>query len=193
MRRVTGGAATTSTTTNDKEVGPERAKVKEALRRLLPLSEPALPAAAADPEHTQERQKATPGALRRDEVMTMPTTPNTHSDEVAEIIAGFAAQMSDPAGPFAMVVRFQVQTDAHQRVQAAFATARPLTLAEHGARLFEVHRDPQDITRFVIYECWDSLGDLEAHLRSKHVALLRRVIDAALAGVPQFQVLVPVA
>jgi|SRR5882672_573052 len=81
-----------------------------------------------------------------------------------------------------MVLRFQVQAGPQQRVRAALAAARPLTLTEPGTRLFEANRDAEDATRFVIYERWDSLRDLDKHLRTLHVAALRSMA-------PDFKVL----
>jgi len=43
---------------------------------------------------------------------------------------------------------------------------------------------------FVMFEQWRSLADLEAHLRTEHVAELRATLDKLLVGSPEFEVLV---
>jgi quinol monooxygenase YgiN len=115
------------------------------------------------------------------------------TDDVASIIGAFGAQLAGTSGSLALMVRFGVQEADVPRVQAGFAAIRTPTLAESGCLRFELNREARNPARFVVYERWRSLADLEAHLRTSYVAELRRQLDAVIVGVPEFHVLLPEA
>jgi quinol monooxygenase YgiN len=48
-----------------------------------------------------------------------------------------------------------------------------------------------DPTRYVVYERWQSLADLEAHLRTPHTTSLIAALTETLVGTPDFRVLTP--
>jgi quinol monooxygenase YgiN len=110
-------------------------------------------------------------------------------DDVAAIIAAFRTELADPAKPFALLVRFAVEATGAQRIATAFAEATPLTLMEAGCRSFHPNREARNPNRFVVYERWQSLADLEAHLRMDYIHKLRGVINELIVGAPEFHVL----
>jgi len=112
-------------------------------------------------------------------------------DAVSSIIAHFGVQLEDPAKPFALLVHLRFREGTQDAVSAAFARARPLSLADKGVLAYHLNQDPKDTSRFVVYERWASLADLEAHLRTPHVTTLREEFDAMIVGTPDFHVLVP--
>jgi quinol monooxygenase YgiN len=112
-------------------------------------------------------------------------------DEVSAMIGRFAADLSDPAKPLSLIVRFQVSEGAQELVEAAFATASEKTRHESGVLSFDLNMEARDATRFVVYERWKSLADLEAHLRTDYIAKLRMELDKLIVGTPEFHVLVP--
>ena len=113
------------------------------------------------------------------------------SDDVATIISSFAAALENPRKPLALLAEFHVRQGTQDLVEAAFADAREPTAAEPGVIVFELHRERGEPTRFVVYERWRSLGDLEAHLRTPYIRTLRRLLDGLIVGVPEFRVLTP--
>jgi quinol monooxygenase YgiN len=115
----------------------------------------------------------------------------TAADEVAVIIAAFAAQVGDRHRPLALIVRFRVRTGAGKRIEEAFAQASAHTAGEAGAMSYQLHREPDNPDAFLVYERWRSLDDLEAHLRMPYIAALRAKIDAVMEGEPKFQVVLP--
>jgi quinol monooxygenase YgiN/uncharacterized protein YndB with AHSA1/START domain len=112
-------------------------------------------------------------------------------DEISGIVQSFRAELRDPTQPLALMVRFEVRPAEGDRIEAEFARALPHTLGEAGCLLFEVSREATRSNRFVVYERWRSLADLEAHLRTASVLSLRAQIAAALVGPPEFNVLTP--
>jgi quinol monooxygenase YgiN len=114
-------------------------------------------------------------------------------DEVAAIIQSFRTELHDPAQPLALLVRFEVDDADGEKVVAAFAAAKPLTLKEPGCIAFHLNRHPRDPGRFAVYEQWRNLADLEAHLRTDYILKLRAELDILIVGAPEFQVLLPAA
>jgi len=105
----------------------------------------------------------------------------------------FRTELRDPAEPLSLLVRFEVRKTDAAKVEAAFGQAISSTLKESGCRAFHLNRDARDSSRFVVYEQWHSLADLEAHLRTDYISRLRAELDDLMVGAPQFQVLVPAA
>lgn len=115
------------------------------------------------------------------------------TDEVGIIIAGFAAQLADPTKPLALLVRFTVADGTQAAVEAAFAAASGDTAREAGVLTYQLLREAAEPTRFVVYEHWRSLADLEAHLRTPYITRLRDRFTRLIIGEPEFRVLVPSA
>jgi quinol monooxygenase YgiN len=115
------------------------------------------------------------------------------NDDVAAIIEAFRTQLHDPVNSLSLLVRFEVAERDGEAVVAAFEQAKSRTLNERGCFVFELNRDPRGPGRFVVYERWRSLTDLEEHLRTDYVAELRSVFNRLILGEPEFQVLLPAA
>ncbi len=118
-------------------------------------------------------------------------TTTSDLDDVSTIVAAFETKLGNRTIPFAMIARFQVTEDAVARVERAFEKAVPLTRREPGVLAYRPHRDPAVTAGFVVYECWKSLDDLHAHLRTPYIVELRQEIEAAMTGAPEFNLLRP--
>ncbi len=115
------------------------------------------------------------------------------NDDRAAILQAFKAELRNPAEPLSLLVRFTVKEADGNKVEAAFGHARALTLREPGCRAYDLNRDPRDPGRFVVYERWQSLADLEAHFRKEYFSTLRSEFNELITGTPEFQVLLPAA
>jgi quinol monooxygenase YgiN len=115
----------------------------------------------------------------------------TAIDEVGGIIAAFAAELGDCHLPLALIVRFRVRKGAGLGIEKAFADASLGTAREAGALAYQLHRETDNPDAFVVYERWQSLEDLEAHLRTTYIAALRAKIDAVIEGQPNFHLMLP--
>ena len=120
-----------------------------------------------------------------------PSTSTGPDDDVSAIIAMFAEGLPDPTGPLAILVQFHVREGTQELVEAAFAEAGVATAAEPGAIVYGLHRERREPTRFVVYERWRSLADLEVHLRTPYITALRRLLDGLIIDTPEFRVLAP--
>lgn len=112
-------------------------------------------------------------------------------DDSAAILQMFRAELRNPAEPLSVLVRFNVKEDDAEKVVSAFGHARALTLSEPGCRAYDLNRDPRVPGRFVVYEQWRSLADLEAHFLKPYFSALRSEFNPRIVGTPDFQVLLP--
>jgi quinol monooxygenase YgiN len=101
--------------------------------------------------------------------------------------------LKDPDAPFTLLVRFQAKEGAGEKLEAAFAKAAKATRQEKGCLVYQLNRDVKMPTHYVIYERWQNLAALEAHLKSPHITTLLTEINEIRATPPEAQVLVPVA
>ena len=114
----------------------------------------------------------------------------TPADDVSAIIGMFRSELPDPTQPFTLLARFRVRDGVHAQVERLFGEARIPTLREPGCVAFEMSRHASDARRFVVYERWKSLADLDAHLRTPYTTKLREAFNALIDGLPEFHVLV---
>jgi quinol monooxygenase YgiN len=78
-----------------------------------------------------------------------------------------------------------------KKFEAAFAKAIGPTLKEKGCLEYQLNRDAKAPTKYLLYERWDNLESLEAHLRSKHITALLEELGDLLAGPPDLRVMLP--
>ncbi len=115
----------------------------------------------------------------------------TDLNDVSAIVGAFEAQLGSRTIPFAMIARFRVTEESQARVEQALKKAVPPTRREPGVLIYQPHRDPRVSAGFVVYECWKSLDDLDAHLRMPYIVDLRQEIEATMTGAPEFNLLWP--
>jgi quinol monooxygenase YgiN len=108
------------------------------------------------------------------------------------IAAQVKAQLKDPAKPFLLVVRLQVKEGMGQKFEAAFAKAQKETRKEKGCGAYDLSRDIKEPTRYLVYERWKSLADLDTHLKSPYITTLLGELGELLNGGPDLSVMVPV-
>jgi quinol monooxygenase YgiN len=113
--------------------------------------------------------------------------------DTAPIVADVKSQLKDPTKPFTMFVTLQVKDGMQAKFEAAFAKASKATRKEKGALAYDLNHDAKDATRYIVYERWKSLADLEAHLKSPHITALLTELKELLTGPPELRVAVPAA
>jgi len=71
--------------------------------------------------------------------------------------------------PLALVVEFRIKPEFVAEFEVAIAENARLSLeVEPGCRQFDVCRDPNDQSLFFLYELYEDLAAIDAHLRSPH-------------------------
>jgi quinol monooxygenase YgiN len=107
------------------------------------------------------------------------------------IVAQVKPALKDPAKPFTMLVRVQIKEGMQGKFETAFAAAIQGTRKEKGCLAYDLNRDSKDPTRYLVYERWKSLADLEAHLKTRHIVILLAELKDLLAAPPEAAVMVP--
>jgi quinol monooxygenase YgiN len=115
----------------------------------------------------------------------------TPDDDVSSIVEMFRRELVSPDQSFTLRVRFQSRQGADGGIVDEFERARGPSLRDRGCLAFELDRHAIDRRRFVIHERWQTLADLEAHLRRPHAVQLRLAFEALIDGTPAFEVSVP--
>lgn len=108
------------------------------------------------------------------------------------IAAQVKAKLKDPSKPFTMVVLVKLKDGSTEKFEAAFAKATKETRKEKGSLAYDLNRDADDATRYMVYERWKSLAALEAHLKTPHITALLGEIGELMANPPEVRVLTPV-
>lgn len=102
------------------------------------------------------------------------------------------ASLKDSSKPFTMIVRLQAKEGAAAKFEAAFSKAIKPTRAEKGCLAYELNRDTKTPTTYLLYERWQDLASLEAHLKTAHITTLLKELGDLLASAPEVQVLIPI-
>jgi quinol monooxygenase YgiN len=102
------------------------------------------------------------------------------------------AAVKDTGKPFVMLIQITAKEGAGEKIDAAFARASAPTHREKGCLAYEMSHDPQSPTHYVLYEHWQNLEALEAHLRTPYTSAVLRELRDLTAGPPEVRILVPV-
>ena len=115
----------------------------------------------------------------------------TPDDTASEIVGRIRIDVGQHTGPFGLLVQFRVIEGVEPQVSAHFTQARLPTLRDSGCLAFELSRHAADPRRFAVYEKWNTLAALDAHLRTPHASKLRNAFNQLIDGFPEFTVLIP--
>src|SRR5579884_2074147 len=85
-------------------------------------------------------------------------------DKENPVIPFVKSRLKNPENPFTLIVRVQVKEGAGKQFEAAFAKAITATRKEKGNLAYDLNRDTQEPSRYLVYERWKDLAALEAHL-----------------------------
>ncbi|MFN4260614.1 MAG: putative quinol monooxygenase [Gemmataceae bacterium] len=101
------------------------------------------------------------------------------------------SQLQDPDKPFTMMVYLQVKKGTQKQFETAFAKAIEGTRKEKGCIAYDLNRDVKDPTRYIVYERWKTLKDLEEHLRTPHITQLIEEVGDLFTSPPDAKVMLP--
>ena len=98
------------------------------------------------------------------------------------------SKVKDPAKPFALFVTIKAKAGQEKELEAAFAPCIAATKKEAGCLAYELNRDPDEPTTYVMFEKFKNLAALEAHLKLEHTAKLFKAIEPLTDGGPKAKV-----
>lgn len=121
-------------------------------------------------------------------LLAAPVEGQEKSHPIAEQVK---AGLKDPTKPFTMIVHLKTKDGAGPKFETAFSKALKPTRAEKGCHAYELNRDTKTPTSYVLYERWQNLAALEAHLKTPHITALLAELGDLLDGPPELRVLLP--
>lgn len=101
------------------------------------------------------------------------------------------ANLKDPAKPFTMFVRVTVKEGAAAKFETAFAKAMVATRKEKGNKAYDLNRSSKSPAEYIVYERWQDLAALQAHMKTPHIKALLAEIGDLLESPPEVKVFVP--
>jgi quinol monooxygenase YgiN len=119
--------------------------------------------------------------------------PAVAQEKENPIVAKVKASLKDPTKPFTMVVTLEAKPGTGDKVETAFAPAIKATRKEKGCVTYDLSRDTKAPSQYLLYERWQNLATLEAHLKAPHITTLLKELGDLLAGPPEVRVLLPAA
>ena len=107
------------------------------------------------------------------------------------VVAKVKEVVKDGDKPFTLVVILKAKEDVGGKIETAFAKAVKPTRKEKGCLAYDLNRDPKTPGRYVVYERWQNLAALQAHLESEHIKTLLKELGEVLDGGPELRILLP--
>ena len=83
------------------------------------------------------------------------------------ILRSVKENLSDPTKPFTLLLRFKVKEGQGPKFEAAMAKAVKETRKEKGNLAYELSRSAKG-SNYIIYERWENVAALGAHLKTAH-------------------------
>jgi quinol monooxygenase YgiN len=112
-------------------------------------------------------------------------------DKEHPVITAVKSRLKNPDKPFTLIVRVKVKEGAGKQFEESFAKAIVATRKEKGNLAYDLNRDTQDPSRYLIYERWKDLAALDAHLKTPYLKELLAELPKVAEGAPDSQILLP--
>src|SRR5947207_15248923 len=104
------------------------------------------------------------------------------------VLATVRAAIQDPSKPFVLVVQIKVKDGAGAKFEQAFAKVARESRKEKGNRAYDLSRSATNAKEYLIYERWDTLAALAAHLNTTHFQEAAAAIGELGDGPPDIKV-----
>jgi quinol monooxygenase YgiN len=104
------------------------------------------------------------------------------------VVGMVKAAVPDPAKPFVLVVRVTVKDGAGPKFEQAFAKAAKESRKEKGNRVYELSRSTKNANEYQVYEHWENVAALAAHLKTAHFQEVAAALHDLTGGPPDISV-----
>ncbi len=98
------------------------------------------------------------------------------------VVALVKSKVKDPAKPFALFVTIKAKSGKEKELEAAFAPCIAATKKEPGCLAYELNRDSDEPTIYVMFEKFKNVAALEAHLKLEHTTKLLKALPPLTDG-----------
>ncbi len=103
------------------------------------------------------------------------------------ILEAAKENVPDPKKPFTMVVIVTVKDGKGGDLEAAMKPAIVATRKEKGCIAYDLNRDLKDANKYYVYERWQSLAALEAHMQTEHIQTFLGKVGDIIVGQPELK------
>jgi quinol monooxygenase YgiN len=142
------------------------------------------------PEATMRTRLSAGGVFLLAALLLLPASATAQEKE-NPVLTFVKSRVKNTDKPFTLVILLQVKKGSGAKLEAAFAKASRPTHKEKGCLAYDLNRDTEKPERYVVYERWQNLKALEAHLNTAHIKKLLADLPELLAGMPEPRVLIP--
>jgi len=98
------------------------------------------------------------------------------------------SKVKNPDKPFALLVTLKAKPGKEKELESAFAPCIAATKKEAGCLAYELNRNPDDPTVYVMYEKFKSVAALSDHLKQAHTMKLLAALGTLTDGGPMAKV-----
>jgi quinol monooxygenase YgiN len=104
------------------------------------------------------------------------------------VVALVKSKVKDPGKPFALLVTIKAKPGKEKELEATFAPCIAATKKEPGCLAYELNRDSDDPTTYIMFEKFKNIAALEAHLTQAHTTKLLKAVEPLTEGQIQAKV-----
>lgn len=101
------------------------------------------------------------------------------------IVEAAKANVADAKKPFTMLVIVTVKEGQGKALEDLMKPCIAATRKEKGCIAYDLNRDPKEVTKYHVYERWQSVAALEHHMQTEHIKTLLSKIGDVIAGPPE--------
>jgi quinol monooxygenase YgiN len=98
------------------------------------------------------------------------------------LITRVKGKVKDPAQPFVLVVSIKAKAGMGKALEEAFAPCVAATRKEAGCLAYDLVRDTDDPTTYLVYEKFKNVTALDGHLEQGHTIKLLKALESILDG-----------
>jgi quinol monooxygenase YgiN len=106
------------------------------------------------------------------------------------VVALVKSKVKNPAKPFALFVTIKAKSGKEKDLEAAFAPCIAATKKEPGCLAYELNRDPDQPSTYVMFEKFKNVAALATHLKAEHTTKLLKALEPLTEGRIQAKVYV---
>jgi quinol monooxygenase YgiN len=121
-------------------------------------------------------------------ILTAVLSGQSRAADENPILTLVKSKVKDPNKPFAMTVTLKVKAGKEKEFEEACRPCLAATRKEPGCVAYELNRDPDDPTTYVMYEKFKSVAALDAHIKMAHTQALLKAVPALTDGEPKIKV-----
>jgi quinol monooxygenase YgiN len=98
------------------------------------------------------------------------------------VVALVKSKVKDPSKPVALLVTIKAKAGKEKELETAFAPCIAATKKEPGCLAYELNRDADDPTAYLMYEKFKSVKALAEHLKLEHTQTLLKAVGPLTDG-----------